>query len=98
MHQANHKPGHNAACLLAVPGPLAHPDHPDVHLGVAACHPLRWQSLAALILPYSLRLVQCVSVWRRGGPRAQLFNAAKYASSLPALVLTAAEHEAHVKG
>jgi hypothetical protein len=53
-------------------------------------------SLAALVLPYFLRMVQCVSVWRVGGPASQLFNALKYASSLPALMLTQMEHEHHV--
>jgi hypothetical protein len=53
-------------------------------------------SLSALVLPYVLRLVQCLSVWRGGGPTSQLFNALKYASSLPALMLTQLEHEHHV--
>lgn len=59
------------------------------------CGPLAWHALAALALPFGLRLLQCLSVARRGGPRAQLANAAKYASSLPAIVLTAVEHEYH---
>lgn len=48
------------------------------------------------MLPFAIRMLQCISVWRAGGPRSQLFNALKYASSLPALILTAFEHEHHV--
>jgi hypothetical protein len=63
---------------------------------VAACGPLTALSLAALVLPYFLRLLQCLSVWWRGGASANLGNALKYASSLPALMLTQMEHEHHV--
>lgn len=73
-----------------------HPNHPMSATAAATCGPLTVVSLAALVLPYLLRLVQCLSVWRAGGPRSQLFNALKYASSLPALILTAIEHEYHV--
>lgn len=81
--------------LLAA-GQLAHPMRPESAAAAATCGPLTMVSLAALVLPYFLRMVQCVSVWRAGGPASQLFNALKYASSLPALMLTQMEHEHHV--
>ncbi|KAF8070926.1 PDIL2-2 [Scenedesmus sp. PABB004] len=84
-----------ASCLI-LHGPLAHPSHPSSAAAAAACGPLRLPALGALVLPFVLRMLQCVSVWRAGGPRGQLVNALKYASSLPALVLTAVEHEHHV--
>lgn len=77
-------------------GQLAHPMRPESAAAAATCGPLTVVSLAALVLPYFLRMVQCVAVWRAGGPVAQLFNALKYASSLPALMLTQMEHEHHV--
>jgi hypothetical protein len=77
-------------------GQLAHPMRPESAAAAATCGPLTVVSLAALVLPYFLRMVQCVSVWRAGGPTNQLFNALKYASSLPALMLTQMEHEHHV--
>eukprot|EP00878_Enallax_costatus_P016258 GHUV01017054.1.p1 GENE.GHUV01017054.1~~GHUV01017054.1.p1 ORF type:complete len:425 (+),score=75.63 GHUV01017054.1:708-1982(+) len=82
-------------CLM-VHGPLMHPAHPSSAAAAAACGPLTTLSLAALVLPYFVRMLQGISVWRSGGPRSQLFNALKYASSLPALMLTAIEHEYHV--
>jgi len=84
-----------AAGLLHA-GQLAHPMRPESATAAAACGPLTVVSLAALVLPYFLRMVQCISVWRGGGPASQLFNALKYASSLPALMLTQMEHEHHV--
>jgi hypothetical protein len=87
---------YNLVLLWFWAGPLAHPQHPEVNLALSRCGPLTWPALAALVLPYLLRLVQCISIWWRGGPRSQLFNALKYASSIPALILTAMEHEQHV--
>lgn len=69
---------------------------PESAAAAARCGPLTVVSLSALVLPYMLRLLQCVSVWRSGGPASQLANALKYASSLPALMLTQMEHEHHV--
>ncbi len=78
-------------------GPWSHPSHPTGALAHAVtCGPLSTPFLIFLALPFALRLAQCVSVWRRGGPSMQLLNAAKYMSALPAMVLTAMEHEAHV--
>jgi len=77
-------------------GPLAHRHLVGDTLHTKACRPLAWHALAALCLPFGLRLVQCLRVWRSTGATPQLANAVKYASSIPALVLTAMEHEAHV--
>ncbi|KAF6265024.1 EXS family-domain-containing protein [Scenedesmus sp. NREL 46B-D3] len=85
-----------SACLM-LHGPLAHPFHPYSATAASACGYLSPGSLAALVLPFLVRMLQCISVWRAGGPRSQLFNALKYASSLPALILTAHEHEHHVQ-
>ena len=63
-----------------------------------ACSPLGTHVLLALCLPYIIRFVQCIRVARATGSTAQLFNAAKYASAFPALVLSAIEHEYHVRG
>lgn len=84
-----------STCLI-LHGQLAHPMRPESAAAAATCGPLTAVSLSALVLPYLLRMVQCVAVWRAGGPVAQLFNALKYASSLPALMLTQMEHEHHV--
>eukprot|EP00775_Hariotina_reticulata_P006247 gene6247-6483_t len=85
-----------SVCLM-LDGPVVHPQHPQAATAIASCGPLAVLSLAALVLPFVLRMVQCLLVWRAGGPNSQLFNALKYASSLPALVLTALEHEHHVQ-
>ncbi|WIA11571.1 hypothetical protein OEZ85_011678 [Tetradesmus obliquus] len=84
-----------SVCLM-LHGPLAHPLHPYSATAASSCGYLTIGSLAALVLPFAIRMLQCISVWRAGGPRSQLFNALKYASSLPALILTAFEHEHHV--
>uniref|UniRef100_A0A383V567 EXS domain-containing protein n=1 Tax=Tetradesmus obliquus TaxID=3088 RepID=A0A383V567_TETOB len=84
-----------SVCLM-LHGPLAHPLHPYSATAASSCGYLTLGSLAALVLPFAIRMLQCISVWRAGGPRSQLFNALKYASSLPALILTAFEHEHHV--
>jgi hypothetical protein len=83
--------------LCCCAGPLVHPHHPQAAAATAACGPLTVVALAALVLPFLLRMVQCLWVWWAGGPNSQLFNALKYASSLPALILTAVEHEHHVQ-
>ena len=62
------------------------------------CSPTGVHVLLALCLPYAIRFVQCIIVNRSTGNVSQLFNAAKYASAFPALVLTALEHEYHVRG
>ncbi|PNH10464.1 SPX and EXS domain-containing protein 1 [Tetrabaena socialis] len=72
-------------------------------LGVAApaprvVDPLALPVLLALCLPFAVRFVQCLVVNRTTGNRSQIFNAAKYATAFPALVLTAIEHEYHVAG
>lgn len=82
-----------AVCLM-LHGPLAHPAQWTV--GHNTCGPLSYAALTALMLPFVLRLVQCLWVWKAGGPGLQLANAAKYATSLPAMVLTAMEHECHI--
>eukprot|EP00882_Tetradesmus_deserticola_P014908 GHRQ01015863.1.p1 GENE.GHRQ01015863.1~~GHRQ01015863.1.p1 ORF type:complete len:288 (+),score=67.87 GHRQ01015863.1:219-1082(+) len=84
-----------SVCLM-MHGPLAHPFHPYSATAASTCGFLTLGSLAALVLPFLIRMLQCISVWRAGGPRSQLLNALKYASSLPALILTAYEHEHHV--
>jgi hypothetical protein len=90
----SHRPTHTP--LLLDTGPWAHPASARGAVAHAVtCGPLSLQFLALLVLPFCLRLLQCLSVWRRGGASAQAANALKYLSSLPALVLTAMEHEAH---
>lgn len=39
--------------------------------------------------PYMIRLKQCISAYRAGGPRANLFNALKYSTAFPVIVLSA---------
>ncbi|KAL6766399.1 EXS1 [Auxenochlorella protothecoides x Auxenochlorella symbiontica] len=41
-------------------------------------------------LPYAVRLVQCVRVFRDTGARSQAFNAVKYATAFPAIALAGA--------
>ncbi len=77
-------------------GPLAHRHVLAGALHHASCGPLAWHALGALCLPFLIRLVQCLLVFQQTRAQSQLFNAAKYACSLPALVLTAIEHEHHV--
>jgi hypothetical protein len=62
------------------------------------CNPIALPAMAALCLPYFIRFVQCLYVHRATGATAQLFNAIKYLTAFPALALTIAEHEYHVRG
>ena len=41
-----------------------------------------------LALPYVLRFVQCIIVWRTENNRPQLFNALKYTTALPVVVFS----------
>eukprot|EP00200_Dunaliella_tertiolecta_P018303 CAMPEP_0202397092 /NCGR_PEP_ID=MMETSP1128-20130828/389_1 /ASSEMBLY_ACC=CAM_ASM_000463 /TAXON_ID=3047 /ORGANISM="Dunaliella tertiolecta, Strain CCMP1320" /LENGTH=440 /DNA_ID=CAMNT_0048999977 /DNA_START=228 /DNA_END=1547 /DNA_ORIENTATION=- len=59
------------------------------------CSPTATPQLVALCLPYIIRFIQCFIVHRTTGKRAQLWNAAKYFSGLPVLLLSAFEHDAH---
>jgi hypothetical protein len=62
------------------------------------CNPIALPAIAALCTPYLIRFVQCLHVHRATGATPQLFNALKYLSAFPALALTVAEHEHHVRG
>jgi hypothetical protein len=94
-----HRPLPSVSLLTAAAAAAGPWSHPASAAGAVAhavtCGPLSAPFLVLLALPFCLRLAQCLSVWRRGGPGAQVANAAKYLSSLPAVVLTAMEHEAH---
>ncbi|KAG2487531.1 hypothetical protein HYH03_013811 [Edaphochlamys debaryana] len=65
---------------------------------VRVVDPLGLPVLIALCLPYIIRFIQCLIVYRTTGNRSQLLNALKYATAFPALVLTAIEHEYHILG
>ena len=59
------------------------------YLEPALCANLSTPILVAGCYPYIVRLVQCARVYRQTGNTSQLYNAAKYASAFPAIVLTA---------
>ncbi|KAI8469612.1 MAG: EXS family-domain-containing protein [Monoraphidium minutum] len=84
-----------AACLI-MHGPWSHPASGRGALahGVT-CGPLSWHAMAFQAAAPAARLTQCAGTAACGGARAQALNALKYASSIPALILTAMEHEAH---
>jgi hypothetical protein len=88
----------DAAAAAAAAGPmlLALPFVP--HDEVETCNPIALPAMAALCTPYLIRFVQCLHVHRATGATPQLFNALKYLSAFPALALTIAEHEHHVRG
>ena len=60
------------------------------------CSPLSLLSMSAICLPYAIRFVQCLIVYYSTGKTSQIFNALKYLSAFPALLLTLEEHERHV--
>ncbi|KAJ9530396.1 hypothetical protein QJQ45_000778 [Haematococcus lacustris] len=73
---------------------LASPRHQDSEL----CRPVAPLLLLGLTYPYLVRFAQCLRVYSATRNTAQLFNAAKYCSSLPTLLLGAWAHEAHATG
>lgn len=78
---------------------LSHNSHSRLaNMQTPQCDQLGTHVLLALCLPYLIRFVQCLRVSRATGSTAQLFNAVKYASAFPALILSAIEHEYHVRG
>ncbi|GIL87417.1 hypothetical protein Vretifemale_15533 [Volvox reticuliferus] len=82
---------------VVVTGPALH----ALALGVSSkqlVNPLAPPVLLAICLPYMIRFVQCIIVNRTTGNRSQLLNAAKYATAFPSIILTAIEHEHHVRG
>ncbi|GAX82419.1 hypothetical protein CEUSTIGMA_g9847.t1 [Chlamydomonas eustigma] len=88
-----------ATCSIATGPSLRHLSAPNApNVLPALCSPLSTLSVTAVCLPYLLRFVQCILVYRSTGKTAQVFNALKYCSSIPALVLTLWEHECHVHG
>lgn len=89
--------------LPSFPGPTlhvaeAHHASGTRHTSAQTCSPVAVPVLVALMLPYIIRFIQCITVYRATGKRSQLFNALKYATAFPAIVLTAYEHEEHVAG
>eukprot|EP00798_Chlamydomonas_sp_ICE-L_P024690 gene24690-10321_t len=84
----------HAMCTMAT-GPVMRTLTHGSHEPAPICAPLSPLVLGALVLPYFIRLVQCIIVYRTTGNGAQLFNAAKYCSAFPALILSSMEHEAH---
>lgn len=62
----------------------------------SVCGPLAWHSITALCAPYFIRLLQCLQIFYTAGVVPQLFNALKYLTAIPALILTVQEHEYHV--
>jgi hypothetical protein len=66
------------------------------HPTEGVCSPLSLLSMSAVCLPYAIRFIQCLIVYRSTGKTSQIFNAMKYLSAFPALLLTLEEHERHV--
>lgn len=63
-----------------------------VHDGVAfmqMCGSSSWTIPAGLSLPYLWRLCQCLRTWRDTGNTGQAFNALKYSTAFPVIVLSA---------
>lgn len=87
-----------AVCTMATGPSLQQLSSPSFRPDPSLCSPLSTLGLAAVCLPYLIRLLQCLIVWRTTGNTSQVFNALKYCSAFPSLILTAFEHEAHVNG
>lgn len=61
------------------------------------CAPLSVHSLGFYVLPFVIRFIQCLLTYQHKKALPQLLNALKYFTSIPALVLAAAEHEYHIR-
>lgn len=72
----------SAVCHMGTGRVLAPPPAPT-----AACGKAALPVLAAAMLPFAARFVQCVRVWRDTGAVGQLANALKYATAFPAIAL-----------
>ncbi|KAG1680778.1 hypothetical protein FOA52_008111 [Chlamydomonas sp. UWO 241] len=85
-----------AACFLGTGPSMQHLVSPAFGGPPEVCGPLAPLAMASVCAPYVIRFVQCLLVFRATRNAAQLFNAAKYVSALPALLLTIIEHESHI--
>lgn len=73
-----------AVCLMAS-GPVMAPAE-------AVCSDASWVIPAGLALPYAWRLVQCLRVHAETGARPQLWNALKYCTAFPVILLSAVKY------
>lgn len=72
-----------ALCHL-ISGPVMLPDSTDQMCGSSS-----WIIPAGLSLPYVWRLCQCLRTWRDTGNTGQAFNALKYSTAFPVIILSA---------
>lgn len=73
-----------AVCAMAS-GSIMYPD-------TAQCSDASWIIPFGLAVPYAIRLVQCVRVYRDSGNGQQLFNAIKYTTAFPVVFLSFAKY------
>mmetsp|Transcript_1531 Transcript_1531/g.4104 ORF Transcript_1531/g.4104 Transcript_1531/m.4104 type:complete len:569 (-) Transcript_1531:161-1867(-) len=87
-----------AVCFLATGPSMQQLVHASFKGTPGVCAPLAPLAMASVCTPYVIRFIQCLHVFSATRNVAQLFNAGKYASALPALLMTVMEHEAHISG
>ena len=56
------------------------------------CGSSSWLIAFTLCLPYAWRLCQCIRVYRDTGARPQLFNALKYSTAFPVIILSSMKY------
>ena len=57
------------------------------------CGNASWVIPLGLSLPYAWRLLQCLRVYMDTGARPQLFNALKYSTAFPVILLSAWKYQ-----
>ncbi|KAK9813520.1 hypothetical protein WJX73_004163 [Symbiochloris irregularis] len=76
-----------AICLL-ISGTIMQPHDSDQVCGNAS-----WLIPLGLSLPYAWRLLQCLRVYTDTGARPQLFNALKYSTAFPVILLSSLKYQ-----
>lgn len=58
-----------------------------------SCGNASWLIPLGLSLPYIWRLLQCLRVFKDTGAKPQLFNALKYSTAFPVIILSALKYQ-----